>query len=257
MCLCRLSISAPFDPQIEMDDCRTWPRTAGNSCGAFSCLFFCASTLRRYSWRRQPALAAPARGACVVFTDYRQSKIDMGILRLTGKPMQAERLLQATGWGVFGIKRHGEKQLAKGSPIKEASRIEPTGSDTLRVMQGKTADDASRGLYRPWTGILRFRSTTDFVVPRRPTHGPTCSDHPWRLESRSGHELGALPGRLRARTGAPPPGPSPAPAPLADRFRVQIVGASLDTFRPEMTSPERAAMIGSLSRFRDWSDFSD
>ena len=55
--------------------------------------------------------------------------------------MQAERALQATGQGVFGINPHGEKQLAKGSPIREAWRIEPTGSDDLRVMQGKTADN--------------------------------------------------------------------------------------------------------------------
>ena len=33
-----LCISAPFDPQIEMDNCRTRPRTVGISCGAFSFL---------------------------------------------------------------------------------------------------------------------------------------------------------------------------------------------------------------------------
>ncbi len=82
----------------------------------------------------------------------------------------------------------------------------------------------------------------------RPTHRPTSSDHPGRPESRSGHDPGAPPRRQRARTGAPPPGPSPAPAPLADRFRVQLVNASLDTFRPEMTSPARAALIGAYVR---------
>lgn len=64
----------------------------------------------------------------------------MKTLEVQRKPITDHR---ATGWGVFGIKRHVKSVLAEGRPINAFVRIGPTGPDALPVMRGKTADNAA------------------------------------------------------------------------------------------------------------------